>query len=94
MELALSRSADCIPPCASDNEGNASLFNDIDLTSDETGSDEPILDEKVPTITHSVVFKCIGCHKEHRYQGLLSLANKKVKDGSTVSVKLQPQPDN
>ena len=86
--------ADCIPPCASDSEGNASPLNDIDLTSDETGSDEPIMDEEVPTITHSVVFKCIGSHKEHRYQELLSLANKKVKDGPTVPVKLQPEPDN
>ena len=75
--------ADCILPCASDSDGNASPLNDIDLTSDETGSDEPIMDEEVPTITHSVVFKCIGSHKEHRYQELLTLANKKVKDGST-----------
>ena len=27
----------------------------------------------------------IGSHKEHRYQKLLSLANKKVKDGSTAA---------
>ena len=77
--------ADCIPPCVSDSEGNASPLNDVDLTSDETGSDEPITDGEVPAITHSVMFKCIGSHKELQYQELLSLANKKVKDGSTVS---------
>ena len=47
--------ADCIPPYASDSEGNASPLNDIDLTSDETGSDEPIMDEEVPTITHPLL---------------------------------------
>ena len=52
--------ADCTSPCVSDGEGNASPST----TSDETGSDKPIMDE-VPTITHSVVFKCIGSHKEH-----------------------------
>ena len=84
---------DCTSPSISDSEGDASPRNDVDLTSDEIGSDEPITDE-VPTITHSVVFKCIGSHKEHHYQELLSLANKKIKDGSTVPVKLQPEPDN
>ena len=79
MELDFGRSCRLHPPCASDSEGNASPLNDIDLTSDETGSDEPIMDEEVPTITHSVVFKCIGSHKEHRYQELLSLANKRLK---------------
>ena len=85
--------ADCTSPYISDSEGDASPRNDVDLTSDEIGSDEPITDE-VPTITHSVVFKCIGSHKEHLYQELLSLPNKKIKDGSTVPVKLQPEPDN
>ena len=51
---------DCIPLCVSDSEGNASPLNDVDLTSDETGSDEPIINKEVSTITHSVVFKCIG----------------------------------
>ena len=50
----------------------------LNLTSDETGSDEPIRDE-VPTITHSVVFKCIGSHK------LLSLANKKINSSSEIA---------
>lgn len=45
-------------------------------------------------ITHSVVFKCIGATKEHRYQELLGLAKQKLKDGHTVPVKLQKEPSN
>ena len=52
-------------------------------------------DEAVPQpIIHSVVFKCMGCVKEHRYQEILAIASKRMKDGETVAVKLQEEPDN
>lgn len=39
-----------------------------------------------PSITHSVVFKCIGTHKEAHYQELLSLVAKRMREGGTVPV--------
>ena len=49
----------------------------------------------IPAITHSVVFKCIGCHKEKRYQELLALAQRKrARDGADIPVKLQAEPSN
>jgi len=74
----------------SDNESNKNSPNfSFDCTSEESMSDE-----EMPAITHSVVFKSIGCHKEQRYQDTLALAKRKINDGFTVSVKLQPEPDN
>ena len=60
----------------------------------DSTSDEPMSEEEIPPITHSVVFKSIGCHKELRYQELLSLAKKRINDGLIVPVKLQSEPDN
>lgn len=57
---------------------------------ENSSSDE----DEVPPITHSVVFKCIGSMKEFRYQELLALASKKLKEGGTVPVKLQKEPTN
>ena len=51
-------------------------------------------DDSVPEITHSVIFKCIGVHKEIEYQDTLALASRNRNDGKTVSVKLKPEPDN
>jgi len=51
-------------------------------------------DNGIPEITHSVVFKCIGVHKEMDYQHTLALANRNMNDGKAVSVKLNPEPDN
>ena len=45
----------------------------------------------IPEITHSVVFKCIGAHKEIE---VLALASKNIDIGKKVSVKLKPEPDN
>ena len=50
--------------------------------------------DDIPEITHSVVFKCIGAHKEMEYQEILALANKNFNDGKRVSVKLKPELDN
>lgn len=52
-------------------------------------------DDSISAITHSVVFKCIGCNKENRYQELLALAKRKsTKDDVNILVKLQPEPNN
>ena len=41
-----------------------------------------------------MIFKCIGAHKESEYQDQLELAKKNLKDGNSVAVKLNPEPDN
>ena len=46
-----------------------------------------------PAITHSVIFKCIGVFKDHRYQET-SLVAKKLREGGEVPVKLQKEPKN
>ena len=46
------------------------------------------------SITHSVVFKCMGCLKEFRYQEILALVSKKIKDGECVPVELRKEPNN
>ena len=48
----------------------------------------------IPEITHSVIFKCIGAHKEIEYQEMLALASKNIDNGKNVSVKIKPEPDN
>ena len=48
----------------------------------------------IPAITHSVIFKCIGNLKEHRYQELLALAKKKINEGVIVQVNIKKEPDN
>ena len=45
--------------------------------SEESCNDEEAEDDNIPAITHTVVFKCIGCTKELCYQELLVLANQK-----------------
>lgn len=45
------------------------------------------------TLTHSVVFKCMGCLKEFHYQEILALVSRKMKDGS-VPVELREEPNN
>ena len=50
----------------------------------ENSEDEP--DDGIPAITDSVVFKCIGCHKENWYQELLALAQRKrARDGIEIT---------
>ena len=50
---------------------------DVSLSGSDDSSNEE--DDDIPAITHSVVFKCIGCTKELRYQELLALASQKIK---------------
>lgn len=51
-------------------------------------------DDSVPAITHAVIFKCIGAHKEKRYQEILAIASRKYENGIKIPVKLQPEPNN
>ena len=51
---------------------------DVSLSGSDDSSNEKE-DDDIPAITHSVVFKCIGCTKELRYQELLALASQKIK---------------
>ena len=61
---------------------------------DESESHDSSDSEDVPNITHTVIFKCIGVTKEHRYQDLLGLAKQKKRVGETVPVKLKKEPSN
>jgi len=79
------------------NDGSSS--SDEELGSDEleesqSSEEEQLNDESIPTITHSVAFKCIGHLKELRYQKLLAMASRKLTQGEIVPVKLQKEPDN
>ena len=72
-----------------DEPGDAAPSN-----SEESGNNEEAEDDNIPAITHTVVFKCIGCTKELRYQELLVLANQKRKKGEDIPVKLEKEPSN
>ena len=67
--------------------------SDLEL-SDKSSEQEDSDIDPVPSITHSVTFKCIGQLKEFRYQELLAIASKKIKQGEVVPVKLQKEPEN
>ena len=62
-----------------------------DLTSDESIS---VTHDEIPEITHSVIFKCIGVLKEHRYQETLATAARKLREGEAVPVRLTKEPHN
>jgi len=64
--------------------------DDYDYKSDDTSDN----DDPVPSITHTVIFKCIGVTKKHRYQELLALAKQKKTSGKIVPVKLEKEPSN
>ena len=64
----------------------------VDLEEPLPSSEEE--DEVAPSITHSIPFKCIGHLKEKRYQELLAIASRKLKQGESVPVKLQKEPKN
>ena len=46
------------------------------------------------TTYHTVTFKCIGCHKEVRYQQALERAYQLRSNGTLVPCKFQPEPNN
>jgi len=41
-------------------------------------------DDSVPGITRSVIFKCIGLHKEMEYQDMLAVASRNRDNGKTI----------
>ena len=63
------------------------------LSSDDSspGANE---DDEIPEITHSVIFKCIGVLKEHRYQETLATTARKIREGEAVPVRLTKEPHN
>ena len=76
----------------SKSEENSESESVVDSNGDEPDDE---VDDDIPAITHSVVFKCIGCHKESRYQEVLALAQRKrARDGANIPLKLQPEPSN
>ena len=70
--------------CDDDNEGDGG----------DEEEDSGTMDDGIPAITHCVIFKCIGCTKEHRYQEVLIDAGEKHRKGESVPVKLEREPDN
>ena len=81
--------------CSEDDDGDsivASLSQDEHDESESQDSSDS--EDVVPNITHTVIFKCIGATKEHRYQELLGLAKQKKSVGETVPVKLEKEPSN
>ena len=64
----------------------------LSTSTGDASSDEE--DISIPEITHSVIFKCIGVHKDMEYQDTLALANRNRNDGKTVPVQLKPEPNN
>lgn len=78
---------------SSDEESNG---NDsvAERSPDESNSDDDDADSSIPSITHSVIFNCIGNLKEARYQEVLALANKKRNDSFRVPVKIVKELNN
>ncbi len=46
------------------------------------------------SITHSVVFKCIGASRDPNCQEVLAWASHQIREGKHVEVRLQPEPTN
>jgi len=76
----------CTPDLNLDTQASSDLDDEISAITHN--------DDGIPAITHTVIFKCIGAHKETEYQDQLELAKKNLKDGNSVAVKLNPEPDN
>ena len=77
--------------CSSE-ESDLEEHRDVELSQSSEQEDSDV--DPVPNITHSVIFKCIGQLKENRYQELLAIASKKMKQSEVIPVKLQKEPDN
>jgi len=69
-------------------------LDDEVLEESQSSEEEHSDDDSIPSITHSVPFKCIGQLKENRYQELLAIASRKLRRGESVPVKLQKEPGN
>lgn len=62
----------------------------------ETSDEEAELANQpmIPSQTHTLTFKCIGCTHSNEAQITLRKVVKIVHDGGTVPVRIQPEPDN
>ena len=86
--------------CEDDDSDNASRTSitvipetsseEVDDTDEERDDDTEIQ----PEITHSIVFKCIGCTKEHRYQEILCRAAQYLARGEDLPCIVEPEPSN
>ena len=75
--------------------GNEEQCTDVDNEGDDDEEeDSEATDDGIPAITHCVIFKCIGCTKEHCYQEVLVKASEKHRKGENIPVKLEREPDN
>lgn len=81
---------------SSSNDDSSVCSNNVNVTEElqDTSDDDTREACAIPPITHSVVFKCIGNLKEHRYQELLALAKKKINEGVSVQVNIKKEPNN
>ena len=50
--------------------------------------------KEIPYITHTVVFKCIGCVRDAEYQNTLRAVRDLIAQGEFVPVRLNPEPTN
>ena len=81
----------------SSNEEGSDSFSDDAEESEDHDEDTDAHDEDIdaiPSITHSVVFKCISTLKQHEYQETLALVKRKMREGTVVPVKLEKEPLN
>ena len=63
-----------------ESESESSVHEDSssDDCSSDNSSSNAVSDDQIPEITHSVIFKCVGVLKEHRYQETLAAASKNL----------------
>ena len=76
-----------------DTDSEAGSESEVHSDEDESISDASAHDG-IPEITHSVVFKCIGVLKEHRYQEILATAAQKMREGIIIPVRLTKEQQN
>lgn len=79
---------------SSDEDSNGNNSAAEKYNEESSPDDDDDADNSIPSITHSVVFKCIGNLKEARYQEVLALANKKKNEGCGIPVKIVKEPNN
>lgn len=92
---------ECVEPESDTSDSQAQQYESLSDDSRGTSANESSPDvssdldeDNFPDITHSVIFKCIGALKEHRYQETLALVAKKLKDKKDVPVQLKKEPQN
>lgn len=88
------------PEKQQDSESCNSPQSDSFCEEVETGGEDEESEETsassacTPSITHAIVFKCIGAVRDKMSQRTLRVVRDRIDKGYTVPVKLQPEPDN